>query len=249
VDKLSEENSSLKDAQDYYRQQLEELNVEKDTNASLREEIKGVSLEREEAYVTCKVLQQEINLLRQSVEESKERLENLRSEQQRVSSASSLENEQQQERQMAELVRSNRALTDELEQKNEALQAVQSALENLKDEQATIKETIMELRAENARLSDLTAQATQKITPPPPPPKSILNRQSSSSITSDSSQILRLESRIKKVAKENKGLREANSTLSAKLFDEMEKTDALRTANEGLAARICKLVAFIQQKE
>ena len=52
---------------------------------------------------------------------------------------------------------------------------------------------------------------------------------------------------MKKVEKENKGLREANSTLSTKLFDEMEKTDALRVANEGLAARICKFLAFIQQ--
>jgi len=64
---------------------------------------------------------------------------------------------------------------------------------------------------------------------------------------SDSSIIMKLESSIKKVNKENKGLKEANNTLSAKLFDEMEKTDALRVANEGLAARICKLVAFIQQ--
>ena len=42
-------------------------------------------------------------------------------------------------------------------------------------------------------------------------------------------------------------MRETSATLSTKLFDEMEKTDALRVANEGLAARICKLVAFIQQ--
>jgi hypothetical protein len=42
-------------------------------------------------------------------------------------------------------------------------------------------------------------------------------------------------------------MREANATLSAKLFEEMERTDALSVANEGLATRICRLVAYIQQ--
>ena len=51
---------------------------------------------------------------------------------------------------------------------------------------------------------------------------------------------------MRNIEKENTGLREANATLSAKLFEEMERTDALRVANEGLATRICKLVAFIQ---
>ena len=36
--------------------------------------------------------------------------------------------------------------------------------------------------------------------------------------------------------------------LSDQLSEEIEKTDALRVANEGLAARICKLVSFIQDK-
>ena len=53
---------------------------------------------------------------------------------------------------------------------------------------------------------------------------------------------------MRNVEKENTGLREANEQLSTKLFDEMERTDELRVANEGLATRICKLVAFVQQK-
>ena len=132
---------------------------------------------------------------------------------------------------------SNDRLTKDLEQKNEALQAVQSALSNFKKEQTTVRETIVSLRQENARLKEQQPSGV-----PPPPPKS--GRRSSDSTDGA---VTDLERRVKKIEKENKGLREANSTLSAKLFDEMEKTDALRVANEGLAARICKLVAFIQQ--
>ncbi len=58
--------------------------------------------------------------------------------------------------------------------------------------------------------------------------------------------IIKVEARVRNVKKENAGLREANATLSAKLFEEMERTDALRVTNEGLATRICKLVALIQ---
>jgi hypothetical protein len=61
-----------------------------------------------------------------------------------------------------------------------------------------------------------------------------------------SSQLFKLEAQMRNVEKENTGLREANATLSPKLFKEMERTDALRIANKGLATRICKLVAFIQ---
>ncbi len=46
--------------------------------------------------------------------------------------------------------------------------------------------------------------------------------------------------------KENAGLSEANATHSAKLLEEMERTDALHITNDGLATRICKLAAFIQ---
>jgi len=233
VDKLTEENASLKQTQEFYEQQYEELNTEKESNTYLRDEIKGISMEREEAYETCKVLQQEINVLRQSVKETK-LPEHLHSD------GSILTTD---DYRFAELTKANESLTNELEKKNAALQAVQSALESLKEEQSTIKETISELRTENAKL--LTAQ--QVLALPPPPRSSKKPKSSSSGDSSDSSIILKLESQVKKIHKENKGLREANNTLSAKLFDEMERTDALRVANEGLAARICKLVAFIQQ--
>ncbi|KAL7539323.1 hypothetical protein ACHAXR_009180, partial [Thalassiosira sp. AJA248-18] len=272
VDKLNEENASLKDTQEYYQQQLQEMTaVEKEANQYLREEIKSVSMEREEAYDTCKVLQEEINVLRLEVKESEGRVEQLVLQQQSENDGSKNNNAAEDiQVKLTELTKSNNLLTKELEQKNEALQAVQSALENLKTEQTTIKDTISELRQENAKLRDIdTTSNGSTSTPPlhPPPPKSILKaptmtrRPSPSDGSSDNSNseqqqhqqqqqqqriLLKLESRIKKVEKENKGLREANSTLSAKLFDEMEKTDALRVANEGLAARICKLVAFIQ---
>jgi len=232
VDKLTEENTTLKQTQEFYEQQYEELDTEKESNTYLRDEIKGISMEREEAYETCKVLQQEINVLRQSVKETK-LPEHLHSD------GSILTTD---DYRFAELTKANESLTNELEKKNAALQAVQSALESLKEEQSTIKETISELRTENAKL--LTAQQVLAL---PPPPRSKKPKSSSSGDSSDSSIILKLEAQVKKIHKENKGLREANNTLSAKLFDEMERTDALRVANEGLAARICKLVAFIQQ--
>jgi len=240
VTKLDKENTNLVGTQEYYVQQVQELKVEKDANACLRAEIKSVSAEREEAYDTCKVLQQEINVLHISVKDSKEQIERLHSD---GSIASGQDNNQ--EKKSAELTRLNESLLKDLGVNSEALQAVQSALENLKDEQATIKETIVALRVENSNLRDVP------ITPQSPMPKPSSKQSKSSHHQrgdgSDSSQILKLEARITKVAKENKGLRDANSKLSIKLFDEMEKTDALRVANEGLAARICKLVAFIQQ--
>ncbi len=61
-----------------------------------------------------------------------------------------------------------------------------------------------------------------------------------------SSQLFKLELQMRNVKKENAGLRETNATLSSKLFKEMERTDTLHIASEGLATRICKLVAFIQ---
>ncbi len=60
------------------------------------------------------------------------------------------------------------------------------------------------------------------------------------------SQSFKLEARMRNVEKENASLREASATLFAKLFKEMEGTDALHVANKGLATRICKLMAFIQ---
>ena len=77
-------------------------------------------------------------------------------------------------------------------------------------EQTTVRETIVSLRQENARLKEQQPSGV-----PPPPPKS--GRRSSDSTDGA---VTDLERRVKKIEKENKGLREANSTLSAKLFDE-----------------------------
>ena len=243
VNKLSEESALLKDTQEFNEQQGEELNVEKMANTYLREEIDSISTEREEAYDACKVLQQEINLLRQKCAKMDERFD---SDDSIRSSSSSKDN-------FSELKKLNDSLTMELEQKNEALHAVQSVLTSLKEEQSIIKKTITDLRNENAELRDTTSKMKSTSQPPfvpPPPPKSTLKHKTSLDSSSDSSsqsQILQLEVRLKKVEKENKGLREANNIMSTKLFDEMEKTESLKIANEGLGARICKLVKFIQQ--
>ena len=258
INKLSEESASLKDAQESYEQQGEELNVEKMANTYLREEIDCISTEREEAYDACKVLQQEINLLRQKCAKLDE--ERFDSDDSIPSSASdgnitSSNNEDK----LSELSKMNESLTKELEHKTEALQAVQSVLTSLKEEQSIIKKTITELRTENAALRDTSTSSktkTNSLPPlvPPPPPKSTslkhktsLDSSSESTSSSTQSQILQLEVRLQKVEKENKGLREANNIMSTKLFDEMEKTESLKIANEGLGARICKLVKFIQQ--
>lgn len=243
VNKLSEESASLKVTQKSYEQQEEELNVEKMANTYLREEIESISTEREEAYDACKVLQQEINLLRQKCAKIDERFDG------DDSIPSSVDNSNQDK--LSELSNMNESLTRELDKKNEALQAVQTVLTSLKEEQSVIKKTITELRTENA---ELRGRAKKSASPspsvPPPPPKSTLKHKTSLDSSSDSStqsQILQLEVRLRKVEKENKGLREANNIMSTKLFDEMEKTESLKIANEGLGARICKLVKFIQQ--
>jgi hypothetical protein len=125
-------------------------------------------------------------------------------------------------------------------------------LENLKADQATVKNTIVALRQENARLKEGSREESSPRNTPrppsrgrsktPPPP-----RKQTSNGSYDSAKVTELESRVKRVENENQGLKDANSTLSIKLFDEMEKTDALRVANDGLAERICKLVTFIQE--
>lgn len=238
VDELKEKNASLEDEQNKLNdQRSQELKIEREANEYLRAEIENVSSERQKAYDTCKVLQNEINLLRKSLKESKMRVDKLTEDNASITSASATVKESQEKitEQINKLTKRNESLVKELEQKNQALQAVQAALEALKVEQGTIKKTIDDLSAENEKLRNA--------------PEATLRRQASGShgSGSDGSQIIKLEKGIKRCEKENKGLREANATLSAKLFDEMEKTDALRVANEGLAARICKLVAFIQQ--
>ena len=148
----------------------------------------------------------------QQLQEMKEEIKRLHSEQEQA--LLQRETDPNQGARLAELIKTNESLTEELEGKNEMVQAVQWALRKLKDEQSTIKETIVELRTENGNLRE---SATQK------------NK-------------LGL-----KYLRENSSLREENTTLSARLSEETEKTEAVRVANEGLAARICKLVSFIQE--
>ena len=203
--------------------------------------------DRESAYETCRSLQQEINVLRQSVSDSMERTEVL------ISLAGDEDDSSHGHREKFDaLLKANDLLNYEVKQKNEALESVRTVLENLKADQATVKKTIVELRQENTKLKEeLKAEPSTRSTPRPPsrgrsktPPPP---RKQASNGSHDSVKVTELESRVKRVENENKGLRDANSTLSVKLFDEMEKTDALRVANDGLAARICKLVTFIQE--
>ena len=262
IDGLRKENeklqASLNSLSASIRNELEnELIPEREANARLKEMVGGASAGREEAYDTCKVLQDEIYQLRLSLEESRGRVRELQRSDASVSSSNA------EKEKLAEIVKANESLTKELEQKTSTLQAVQSVLGGLKEEQVNIRETIEMLRAENTKLRGMQPTPPLPNPPPPPPPprkpttpsldasdrsSSHPKSSHSSSGGSDSSQSFKLEARIRNIEKENTGLRDANATLSAKLFDEMERTDALRVANEGLATRICKLVAFIQQK-
>jgi chromosome segregation ATPase len=262
IDGLRKENeklqASLNSLSASIRNELEnELIPEREANARLKEMVGGASAGREEAYDTCKVLQDEIYQLRLSLEESRGRVRELQRSDASVSSSNA------EKEKLAEIVKANESLTKELEQKTSTLQAVQSVLGGLKEEQVNIRETIEMLRAENTKLRGMQPTPPLPNPPPPPPPprkpttpsldasdrsSSHPKTSHSSSGGSDSSQSFKLEARIRNIEKENTGLRDANATLSAKLFDEMERTDALRVANEGLATRICKLVAFIQQK-
>lgn len=252
AERLTEENSSLQKERWSFEQDLMSQN---ETIQYLREEIKNANTERGDAYETCKILQQEINMLRQSISDSKERTEVLMS----LSSDDDDSSNGNKEK-LDALIKANDQLNKELKQKNEALEAVRTVLENMKEDQATIKKTIITLRQENTKLKqglkddDVSADSSNKSAPPPPsrgrcrsktppPPK----KQSSTELPNNTKVVAELESKVKRVENENMGLRDANSTLSAKLFDEMEKTDALRVANDGLAARICKLVTFIQE--
>jgi chromosome segregation ATPase len=252
IDSLRKENESLQESLSSLSASLRnehehKLNKERETNSRLREMIDGASKERDEAYHACKVLQKEIDMLRRSLDESKERGGELRHSDCSVSSSGDREK-------LAELIGVNDSLTKELEQKKSTLQAVQSVFEGMKEEQTNIRNTIEMLRVENAKLRGT----------PPPPPRSSKPKSSSSSLdssdtsrrhksspsspeSSESSQYSILEARLRNIEKENNGLREALATLTTKLFDEMERTDELRVANEGLATRICKLVAFVQQ--
>ena len=243
---MKEMNSLVETAEECAERLTEENASLQKERWSFEQEVINATADREVAYETCKVLQQEINVLRQSVSDSKERTEVLMS-----LSGDDDDSSNGNKEKFDALMKANDQLNKQVKQKNEALEDVKTVLEILKEDQATIKRTIVALRQENAKLKEGLKEDSSRITPPPPsrgisktPPPP---RKQTSNGSSDNAKLIELGSRVKGVENENKGLRDANSTLSTKLFDEMEKTDALRVANDGLAARICKLVTFIQE--
>jgi len=131
------------------------------------------------------------------------------------------------------------SLSKELELKSSTIHAVQSVLCSMKEEQTKIKETIDFLREENIKLRGQMSSSTSSLD---------VSSDSSTRLQKLSSSSLDHSSSHEGVARENKNLRKAYATLSSKLFDEMERTDSLRIANEGLATWMCKLVALIQKQ-
>mmetsp|Transcript_1525 Transcript_1525/g.3392 ORF Transcript_1525/g.3392 Transcript_1525/m.3392 type:complete len:1208 (+) Transcript_1525:642-4265(+) len=207
-----------------------QLNLE---NTNMKKDLEKVSAERAEAYETLRVLQAEIDSLRKSVNEAKERAEGL------TMNNNNNELPKETRDKMRALIVGNSKLSKDLAKEKCILECLQASFDKLQAENQTIKEMVVALRQENGRLRD----GEKDVPPTPPLPRTIKPPQQRSMSQSSSD----VEARLKKIEKENKGLRDANELLSTKLFDEMEKTDSLRTANEGLAARICKLVSFIQQ--
>ena len=131
------------------------------------------------------------------------------------------------------------SLSKELELKSSTIHAVQSVLGSMKEEQTKIKETIDFLREENIKLRGQTSSSTSSLD---------VSSCSSTRLKKLSSSSLDHSSSHEGVARENKNLRKAYATLSSKLFDEMERTDSLRIANEGLATWLCKLVELIKKQ-
>ncbi len=207
-----------------------QLNVE---NTNMKKDLERVSAERAEAYETLRILQAEIDSLRKSVNEAKERAEGL------TMNNNNNELPKETRDKMRALIIGNSKLSKDLAKEKCILECLQASFDKLQAENQTIKEMVVALRQENGRLRD----GEKDVPPTPPLPRTIKPPHAKSMLQSSSD----IEARLKKIEKENKGLRDANELLSTKLFDEMEKTDSLRAANEGLAARICKLVSFIQQ--
>ncbi|KAL7478810.1 hypothetical protein ACHAW6_004568 [Cyclotella cf. meneghiniana] len=222
VRNLTSKNTALEDA----------LSTEKNAVLFLREEVKTVSSERDKSQDTCNSLQKEIEMLRSSLQDLEKQ----------ASDTSTVKHKD-----LSDLREVNEKITKELQEKKEALKLVKAALDSLKSEQRTIKETVVALRQENARLRDGEEKDNQE-PGTPSRQKSVLPSLSHMSPKSVKEQH-DFEARLDKLERENRGLKEANASLSAKLFDEMEKTDGLQVANEGLAARICKLVTFIKQNQ
>jgi len=158
----------LKDVQQYYEQQLHEINVVREANQYLKEEIRIVTTERTEAYDTHKVLQQEIHRLQKSLKESNIRVVKLNGDNSSLTSSFVLSKERQEmlTDKLAELTKTNESLTKDLVEKNLSLQAVQSTFEMLKIEQGTIEETAIGLHAETAKLCSDTSTPPGDTTTP-----------------------------------------------------------------------------------
>lgn len=224
ADKLSNDNRDLKVSIEEYKQQLHDT-IEQAAKSMMDMNSVVVSAEERADKLSnenrdLRASQEEYKQQLQEMKEENERIKRVHFEHEKAALRQEMDSSDREDSRLADLTKSNESLakaneslTKELEGKNEMVQGVQWALGKLKEEQSTIKETIVELRTENDNLRE---KATQK------------NK-------------LGL-----KYLKESQALKEDNATLSAFLSEETEKTEALRVANEGLAARICKLVSHIQ---
>jgi len=147
---------------------LQEINVVREANQYLKEEIRNVATERVEAYDTHKVLQQKIYKLQKFLKESNIRMVKVNENNSSLSSSFVLSYERQEmlTDKLAELAKTNESLTKDLVEKNLSLQVVQSALEMLKIEQGVVEETVIGLRTEIAKLrSDTRAPPMDTTTP------------------------------------------------------------------------------------
>ena len=213
VDSLKEENERLQESIEQAAKSMMDMNS---VVVSAEERADKLSDENRDLKASNEEYKQQL----QEMKEENERIKRVHFEHEKAALRQEMDSSDRKDSRLAELTysneslaKANESLTKELEGKNEMVQGVQWALGKLKEEQSTIKETIVELRTENDNLRE---KATQK------------NK-------------LGL-----KYLKESQALKEDNATLSACLSEETEKTEALHVANEGLAARICKLVSHIQ---
>ena len=222
INELTDENAAL--VKHYYDVDSlkEELNEAKSLAQAAQQSIKGLKAE---------------NLL---LEEALRVERNKREDTKKPSCSSTLDNFEGQSCRndcLEDLKKANAKLTEELEEKNEAMKLVKTNLDVLKSEQQSIKETVVTLRMENLKLRDEKEEAAASRPPPPPHPGTMTTKDNTD-----------LESRLNQIKRKNQELRGSNAALSKKLSAESEKTKSLEVANKGLAARICKLVDFIKEQ-
>jgi chromosome segregation ATPase len=207
---LVDQNTSLVE-------RCQEFEVLKEENCELQESLKEATNCAETAKKSIEDLKSENAALEEELELERNACEYLRQE---SCSSDCLE----------ELREANDRLTAELKEKNDAMHLIKGAMDSLKADQQSIKETVVRLRMENLKLQDEKEEVVKAKAIRPPPP-----------LNSD------LESRLEQIERDNKGLREANNDLSTKLTDEIGRTKSLEQANKGLADRICTLVEFIKE--